>query len=92
MIEAADLRRLIDKAAQLLKAMVLLGANCGFGASDVARLRLSHLDLESGWVGFPRPKTGIDRRCPLWVETVEAVTEAIANRPKPKDPGDADLR
>jgi integrase len=41
MIEAADLRRLIDKAAQSLKAMILLRANCGFGASDVARLRLT---------------------------------------------------
>ncbi|MCX7428770.1 MAG: tyrosine-type recombinase/integrase, partial [Planctomycetia bacterium] len=91
MIEAADLRRLIDEAAQPLKAMILLGANCGFGASDVARLRLSHLDLESGWVDFPRPKTGIDRRCPLWAETVEAVKAVITVRPDPKDPDDANL-
>jgi integrase len=91
MLEADELRRVLDKAPQPLRAMVLLGANCGLGASDVGRLRLSHLDLDSGWLDFPRPKTGIDRRCPLWAETVEAVKDAIANRPTPKDPDDADL-
>src|SRR5262249_57198584 len=33
---------------------------------------------------FPRPKTGIARRCPLWPETVAALREALANRPEPK--------
>src|SRR5262249_40668178 len=32
-------------------------------------------------------KTGISRRCKLWPETVTALREAIAQRPKPKEDG-----
>ena len=63
-----------------LKAMLLLGVNCGLGNHDIAMLPLSALDLDSRWLKFPRPKTGIQRRCPLWPETVEALTTAIAER------------
>jgi integrase len=52
---------------------------------------LSALDLERGWLNYPRPKTGIDRRCKLWPETVEALRAAIAERPEPKDPDDKPL-
>src|SRR5262249_14760801 len=53
--------------------------------------RVLGLDLEGGWVNYTGPKAGIARRCPLWPETVEALREAIANRPKPKNPADAGL-
>ena len=43
------------------------------------------MDLERGWVNFPRPKTGIARRCPLWPETVAAIRAAIESRPTPAD-------
>jgi integrase len=85
MLEADDLRRLIDAAPVPLKAMVLLGVNAGFGNHDVSTLPLSALDLDAGWVNFPRPKTGIARRCPLWPETVAAIRAALAERPTPKD-------
>jgi integrase len=49
-------------------------------------LRFDHLNLQRGWVDFPRPKTGIDRRCPLWPETVQALKAAIKIRPEPKLP------
>jgi integrase len=91
MFEADELRRMIAKADQPLKAMILLGVNCGFGNTDVGTLPQSSLDLDGGWVRYPRPKTGIDRRCPLWPETVEAIREALAKRPTPKDPADAGL-
>jgi integrase len=84
MIEADELRRLLDAAPVQLKAMVLLGVNCGFNSKDCADLPLSALDLERGWANFPRPKTGIARRCPLWAETVAALREAIAQRPEPR--------
>jgi integrase len=75
-----------------LRAMVLLGVNAGFGNNDVATLPLSALDLDGGWVDFPRPKTGVARRCPLWPETVAAIRATLAVRPAPKDPAaDADL-
>jgi integrase len=91
MLEAAELRRLIDAAPLPLRAMVLLGVNAGFGNHDVASLPTSALDLDAGWVDFPRPKNGIARRCPLWPETVAALRVALAERPAAKGPTDADL-
>jgi integrase len=91
MLEAADLHQLLDAARVPMRAMILLGLNCGFGNSDLATLPLSALDLDSGWVDFPRPKTGIARRCPLWPETIAALRAAIAARPAPHDPADAGL-
>jgi integrase len=79
------------KPNPVLRAMVLLGINAGFGNNDVATLPLPALDLDAGWVNFPRPKTGISRRCPLWPETVEAIRKALAGRPAPKDSADADV-
>jgi len=38
-----------------------------------------------------RVKTGIDRRCALWPETVEAIKAALAVRPAHKDDADARL-
>jgi integrase len=84
MLEAEQVRRLVDAADTQLKAMILLGVNCGFGNNDVAALPLSALDLDRGWATFPRPKTGIARRAPLWPETVAALREALATRPAPR--------
>ncbi len=91
MFEADELRKMIDAAAQPLKAMILLGVNAGLGNSDVGRLPMNAIDLESGWLNYPRPKTGIMRRCPLWPETIVALREAIDQRPRPKDRADEDL-
>lgn len=90
-IGADDLRAILEAAGQPLRAMVLLGINCGFGNSDIASLPLSSLDLAGGWVSFPRPKTAIPRKAKLWPETVAALEEAIAARPTPKHPADAAL-
>jgi integrase len=91
MFEAAQLRTLLQAAPVTLKAMLLLAVNAGFGNHDCATLPRSALDLDAGWVNFPRPKTGIPRRCPLWPETMAALSEAIAARPEPTDPADAGL-
>ncbi|HEV3437994.1 MAG TPA: tyrosine-type recombinase/integrase [Gemmata sp.] len=88
MVEAEDLRKLIDTADGSMKAMILLAINCGFGQSDISELPKSAIDLKSGWCNFPRPKTEIVRRCPLWPETVDALKVAIAARPKAKSPVD----
>jgi integrase len=88
---AEEVRRLVGAAGVQVKAMLLLGINAGFGNADCGRLPLSALDLDAGWANYPRPKTGIDRRCPLWPETVAALREALAQRPEPKDPADAGL-
>ena len=86
MFEAAELRKVLKLATTPLDAMILLGVNCGFGNSDVGKLRINALDLSGGWVNFPRPKTAVRRRCKLWPETVTALRRAIASRPAPKDP------
>jgi integrase len=91
MLEAGQLRSLVEEAGVPLRAMILLGVNAGFGNHDCATLPLSALDLDGGWINFPRPKTGIARRCPLWPETAAAVREALTVRPAPKDEADAYL-
>jgi len=90
MLEADELRRLLDAAGVQLRAMILLGVNCGLGNSDCGRLEKRHLDLEGGWLNYARGKTGIPRRCKLWPETVAALQAALAERPRSKDKGNAD--
>ena len=91
MFEADELRRLLEGASQPLRAMVLLGANCAFGNTDIGSLPSTALDLEGGWINFPRGKTGINRRCPLWAETVQSLREWLARRPEAKNEADAGL-
>jgi integrase len=86
-----EVRRLIDAAGPSMRAMILLGINCGFGNADCGNLPLSAVDLETGIVDYPRPKTGIARRCILWTETVAALREALAKRHEPKNEEDAGL-
>jgi integrase len=88
---AEEIRRLIDAAGPSMRAMILLGINCGFGNADCGELPLSGVDLDKAIIDFPRPKTGIPRRCPLWPETVAALREALAKRPDPKSAVDAGL-
>ncbi len=91
MFEADELRRIIEAAPGPLKAMVLLGTNAGFGNNDCATLQTSALDLENGWVDHPRPKTGTDRRCALWPETVVVLREVLKTRRTPNKAEYADL-
>jgi integrase len=86
---AEEVRRLIAGAGVQLKAMILLGINCGFGNSDCGNLPLSAIDWGAGVIDYPRPKTGVPRRGMLWPETARALREAVAERPTPKDPADA---
>jgi integrase len=91
MFQAAEIRKMLDAAGLQLQAMILLGINCGMGNSDCATLPISALDLKAGWREFPHPKTGIERRVPLWKETIAALQAVIAKRKKPKDEKDSGL-
>ena len=91
MFTAEEIRRILGEADPTLKAMIFLGCNCGFGNTDIASLPQAVVDLDAGWIEFPRPKTEIPRRCPLWTETVGALRAAIELRPKAKDKGDDGL-
>lgn len=73
-IDAKDIRACIEAAPNVrIKAAILLGINCGFGNHDIAKLTFKAVDLDAAMVSFPRPKTAVQRRCPLWPETVEAM-------------------
>lgn len=56
-----ELRAMLAAAGPALRAMILLGVNCGFGNADVGTLPLAAVDLDRGWVDFPRPKTAVER-------------------------------
>lgn len=79
---ADEVRELLRHARPNLRAMILLGVQAGLGNTDVAELRLSDVDLEAGWIDYPRAKTATHRRIPLWPETVEAIKAALAVRPE----------
>ena len=70
MFEADEIRVLLDNANANGKAMVLLGVNGALGNTDIALLPTKAVDLEHQWLDYPREKTGVPRRIPLWPETV----------------------
>jgi integrase len=88
---AAEIRSLLEAASSQLRAMFLLGINAAFGNADCGELPQRAVDLDCGWVTFPRPKTAVVRRASLWPETVMALRIAIAERPEPKDKAHAGL-
>jgi integrase len=89
--DADQLRKLLEGAGGTMRAMILLGVNAGLGQTDVAGLPLDAVDLTGCWLNYPRTKTEVDRRCPLWPETVKAIKAALAVRPQPQDEADAGL-
>ena len=91
MFEPTEIRDMIKAASVQLRAMILLGVNCGFGNADCGTLPQAALDLVGGWVNYHRPKTGITRRCPLWLETVEALRAVLKVRREPIDTGHSAL-
>ena len=74
---------MLEEANLQLKAMILLGINCGFGNNDIARLPRECLKLRRGWHEYERPKTEVKRRSPLWPETIAALKEVQKTRPEP---------
>lgn len=83
--------RMVKGAGPAVRAMILLGINGGFGNADCGTLPLSAVDLDAAVIDFPRPKTGVARRVPLWPETVKALRDAARVRPAPKDQVNAGL-
>lgn len=91
MFESHELRRMIDGARQPMRAMLLLATNAGLGNNDIGLLPMSAVDLDHGWINYPRPKTGVMRRCALWPETVAALKDWLAQRPAPATADDTAL-
>jgi integrase len=80
-----QIKALLAVASPGMKAMILLAINGGLGNADLGAMTEPVLDLKNEWLNYPRAKTAIPRRIPLWPETIEAVKLAIASRPQPKD-------
>lgn len=70
-----EIDRLLDacKGKPNMRAMILIGINCGFGPSDIGRLRWRHMNLKTGRLYYPRPKNGNKRMAYLWKRTREAI-------------------
>jgi integrase len=81
-IPAAAIRAILEVASPQMRAMVLLGINCALGNRECGQLRRSH--FATGWLDYPRPKTGMLRRSPLWVETIDALDAADKRITRPR--------
>lgn len=79
---AEEIRKILAVASTSLKAMVLLGINCAVGNTDIGELPLSAIEFEHAVIDFPRVKTGMKRRCPLWPETLEAIRASVEDLQK----------
>jgi integrase len=83
LFEPDEVRAMLHEANTPLRAMILLGINGGLGNTDCARLPIAAVSLDKAVLEFDRPKSGIERVVPLWPETVAALRQALAARPKP---------
>lgn len=91
MFTPEQIKSLLAVATPNMRAMILMGINGGLGNTDLGTLPRKAVDLKAGWLDWPRPKTAVLRRIPLWSETVEAIESMLAGRVKPKRSADADL-
>jgi integrase len=76
----------LDAASSKLRAMILLGINCGLQAHDLQAMPIDslHLDGDYPYHDFRRTKTLRPRRAVLWPEAAEAVQAYLVDRPTPK--------
>jgi integrase len=85
-----QIRKLLKASEPQMKAMILLGLNCGFGNTDCSELLWENIDFKKSRVHYPRGKTGINRDLALWPETVKALknltrtNERVFNTPTGK--------
>lgn len=79
-VKTADGRR--RSSLIQLRAMFLLALNGGYGAKELSDLPREVIDLENSRIDYRRGKTGKKHIVPLWTETVDALKEAMALRPK----------
>jgi len=63
-----------------LRAMILLGINCGFEPHDCGQLEIKRVDFENSIIDWPRPKTHVRRQCPLWPITRDTLAMALQTR------------
>jgi integrase len=93
-VTGAEVDKLLKRATPAFKAIILIGINCGLGPADIGRMRWNMIDLATGRLTFPRPKTGVMRVGYLWKKTRKAlrrVRKLRQNREALKREGEASL-
>ena len=88
---AEEIRQVLTAAPVQLRAWILLGINAALLPIDLSRLTFDEFNLKAATLCQPRGKTGVDRKCHLWSETLEALNLAIEGRAEPASPIHADL-
>ena len=83
MFSTEEVKALLARGKLQWRAMILLALNAAYEPHDLRRLEWRQFDFDQYpvWLSFPRPKTGIDRRCPLWPATVNAI-QALRELPQ----------
>ena len=90
-LQSNQIRDVLRIACPQLKAMALLATNTGIGNADLGRMTIYDIDLDGGWLDYPRHKTGIERRAKLWPETVDAINAVLELRKEPKNKSLSDV-
>jgi integrase len=82
MYSSKEIRAIMDEAGVHLRAMILLGINCGYQNADCETLTIEQATLatQTGWLDVPRSKTEVDRRAYIWKETRLAIERSLARR------------
>lgn len=70
-VTGVEIDKLLAVSQPNLRAIILLGINCGLGPADIGRLRWRH--IQGAYLIYPRPKTGNARKGYLWKKTREAL-------------------
>lgn len=83
--EPEDIHALLSHTTVNMRAMILLGLQAGMGNTDLGEMSIKVTDLKRGWLDYPRAKTGVERRIPLWPETIAALRDVLASRRQPAD-------
>ena len=73
-----DLHKLLNNADLMLKTMIIIALNCGFGPKDLQDLAWD--DIEGERVTLPRSKTGICQTYLLWPESLELLNQIKRER------------
>lgn len=79
-----QIRDMLNEAGYRMRAMIYLGINCGYHNNDIETLNLNVLKgaIESGIIEHARRKTEVERACPLWPESIEAIKAWLEIRPE----------
>ena len=86
LFDPAQILSILDESGLRMRAMIFLGINCGYHNSDIETLKLQSIQVavKTGLIEHTREKTEVERGCPLWPETIEALTIWIDRRPATK--------